>query len=429
MNFLQYKQGRLHADNVAIAELAKQYGTPLYVYSQSHIANQFMAYEQALSHRKHLVCYAVKANSNLAILSLLAKLGAGFDIVSQGELERVLKAGADPKKVVFSGVAKSVQEIERALTVGIKCFNVESEAELERINQIAEHLNKVANISLRINPDVDAKTHPYISTGLRENKFGISYQLAPAVYHKAAQLAHIQIVGIDCHIGSQLTELSPFIDAADRILALVAKLKADHITIQHIDFGGGLGVCYDDEVPPTPAALVKVLEERLDNYLRQNPDLNKDSIEILLEPGRSIVANAGALITQVEYTKHQEGNHFAIVDAGMNDLIRPALYDAWMKILAEKEPHIDDKMYSYNVVGPICESSDVLGKQRELSVAQDDLLVICSAGAYGFSMASHYNSHPRPAEVMLYETPTGQSKAKLIRAREALSDLWQGEIL
>ncbi|MWP62484.1 diaminopimelate decarboxylase [Gilliamella sp. Pas-s25] len=416
MDFLNYRHARLFVNQIAIADLAKHYGTPLYVYSADHISKQFLAYEQALTNNKHLVCYAVKANSNLAVLSLLVKLGAGFDIVSQGELERVLKAGADPKKIVFSGVAKSIVEIERALEVGIKCFNVESEAELYRIDEVAKRLNKIAPISLRINPDVDAKTHPYISTGLRENKFGISYELALDVYRKARSLANINIVGIDCHIGSQLTQLSPFLDAADRILALVDKLQSDNIIIEHIDLGGGLGVCYDNEQPPAASQLVTELKNKLTNY----PD-----IEILFEPGRSIVANSGVLITKVEYTKHQDDNHFAIVDAGMNDLIRPALYDAWMNILPEKQLQAGDESFVYNVVGPICESSDVLAYQRQLSVNQDDLLVICSAGAYGFSMASNYNSHPRPAEVMLID----EQQHKLIRERESFEDLWRGEVI
>jgi diaminopimelate decarboxylase len=416
MDVLHYYNGELLADNVAISELACQYGTPLYVYSASHITKRFLAYQDSLKNKKHLICYAVKANSNLSVLNLLVKLGAGFDIVSQGELERVLKAGADPKKIVFSGVAKSIVEIKRAIEVGIKCFNVESEPELYRINEVAQQLGKIATISLRVNPDVDAKTHPYISTGLRENKFGISYQLALDVYRKAASLNHIKIVGIDCHIGSQLTELSPFLDAADRILVLVDELKAENIHIEHIDLGGGLGVCYDNETPPSASLLVSELTAKLINY----PEL-----EIIFEPGRSIVANAGLLITKVEYTKHQDGNHFAIVDAGMNDLIRPALYEAWMRVLPAKEPKSSDKKEYYNIVGPICESSDVLAYQRELFVEQDDLLVICSAGAYGFSMASNYNSHLRPAEVMLEEG----NQHKLIRKREAFDDLWRGELV
>ena len=416
MELLHYHNGQLLADNVAISELANQYGTPLYVYSANHITQQFRAYQDSLKDKQHLICYSVKTNSNLSVLNLLAKLGAGFDIVSQGELERVLKAGGDPKKIVFSGVAKSIVEIKRALEVGIKCFNVESESELYRINQIAQQLGKIAAISLRINPDVDAKTHPYISTGLRENKFGISYQLALDVYRKAACLSHIKIAGIDCHIGSQLTELSPFLDATDRILALVDKLKAENIHLEHIDLGGGLGVCYDNETPPCASLLTAELMAKLTNYA---------DLEIIFEPGRSIIANAGILITKVEYTKHQDGNHFAIVDAGMNDLIRPALYKAWMRVLPVKEPTSSDKKECYNVVGPICESSDVLAYQRELSVAQDDLLVICSAGAYGFSMASNYNSHPRPAEIML----EGGNRHKLIRKRETFDDLWRGELV
>lgn len=415
MDFLRYENGKLLANNHSIDELANKYGTPLYVYSQDYIETQWFELDNALKGRKHLVCYAIKANSNLAILHALVKLGSGFDIVSQGELERTLKAGADPKKIVFSGVAKSVIEIERALEVGIKCFNIESEAELYRIQAVAERLNKIAPVSLRINPDVDAKTHPYISTGLRENKFGISHQLALGIYQKAAELSHIEICGIDCHIGSQLTELSPFFDAADKILALVDELTLAGIHIQHIDFGGGLGVCYDNETPPKVADLVDGLLSKLTRY----PD-----IEVLFEPGRSIVANAGFLVTKVEYIKHQDDNHFAIVDAGMNDLIRPALYEAWMRILPVKQTDAEQPIYSYNVVGPICESSDVLGKGRELAVKQDDLLVVCSAGAYGFSMASNYNSHPRPAEVLI----TGQTH-RLVRQRETFEQLWQGEIL
>lgn len=415
MDFLQYQNGKLIAQGHAIADLAKQYGTPLYVYSRDYIEQQWIEFDNALKGRKHLICYAIKANSNLALLHALVQLGSGFDIVSQGELERVLKAGADPKKVVFSGVAKSVTEIERALDVGIKCFNVESEAELERIQMVAKRLNKIAPISLRINPDVDAKTHPYISTGLRDNKFGISYQLARDVYHKAAQLSHIAIEGIDCHIGSQLTELSPFLDAADRVLNLVDQLKNDGIVIKHIDLGGGLGVCYDDEVPPKSSELVNEILKKLSAY---------SDIELVFEPGRSLVANSGILITKVEYIKHQDDNHFAIVDAGMNDLIRPALYEAWMRILPEKQTTDDAITYAYNVVGPICESSDFLGKNRQLSLQQDDLLVVCSAGAYGFSMASNYNSHPKAAEVFLEA-----SQHRLIRQRENFDMLWQGEII
>ena len=415
MDFLYYRSGKLYALDYPVEALAEQYGTPLYIYNEDYIKNRWIKYDQALNNRKHLICYAIKANSNLAILHSLAKLGAGFDIVSQGELERVLHAGADPKKIVFSGVAKSVTEIERALNVGIKCFNVESEAELYRIQAIAKQLNKIAPISLRINPDVDAKTHPYISTGLRENKFGISYQLAYDVYRAAAGLSHISIEGIDCHIGSQLTELSPFLDSADRIIALFEQLKLDGIHIKHIDFGGGVGVCYKNEQPLEIVDLVNAISEKLVNY---------PEVEILFEPGRSIVANAGLLVTKVEYTKHQDDNHFAIVDAGMNDLIRPALYNAWMNIIPVNKHESNETSYSYNIVGPICESSDVLGKNRQLAIKQDDLLAICGAGAYGFSMASNYNSHPRPAEVMI-----NSLEHRLIRKRETFQSLWDGETI
>lgn len=415
MDFLSYQNGQLFLQNNAIADLAKLYGTPLYVYNEEYIKERWLAYDNALADRKHLICYAIKANSNLAILNCLVKLGSGFDIVSQGELERVLRAGADPKKVVFSGVAKSVSEIERALTVGIKCFNVESEAELERIQSIAHRLNIIAPVSLRINPDVDAKTHPYISTGLRDNKFGVSYNLAIGIYQKAQKMSHIAIEGIDCHIGSQLTDILPFLDSAERIRALFDQLISIGITIKHIDFGGGLGVCYDDEIPPQIVDLINALKNKFADY---------PEVELLFEPGRSIVANAGLLVTKVEYTKHQDNNHFAIVDAGMNDLIRPSLYKAWMKIMPVQQPNSDDQMYDYQVVGPICESSDVLGRNRQLAVEQNDLLVICGAGAYGFSMASNYNSHPKPAEIMV-----NQLGYRLIRQRESYEMLWQGEII
>lgn len=416
MCFLNYRNGELYADGVAVATLANRYGTPLYIYSKNYIEQQYHSFSQALQQQPHLICYAVKANSNLAVLNCLAKLGSGFDIVSQGELERVLAAGGDPSKVVFSGVAKSESEIERALHVGIRCFNVESIVELDRINVVAERIGKLAPVSLRINPDVDAKTHPYISTGLKDNKFGISYPLALAAYQKASTLSHLNVVGIDCHIGSQLVELAPFLDAADRILVLVDELKKEGIRLKHIDFGGGLGVCYDDEVPPVPADLVSALNKKL---------VNHRDLEVLFEPGRVLVANAGALITRVEYLKHQDENHFAIVDAGMNTLIRPALYEAWMRILpVEQTKKAEHESYEYDIVGPICESSDFLGHQRRLTLEAGDLLVVGSAGAYGFSMASNYNSQPRPAEVMI--THTGDF---LIRQRETFADLIRGEQL
>lgn len=415
MDFLSYQNKQLFLQNNAIADLAKLYGTPLYVYNEEYIKERWLEYDNALADRQHLICYAIKANSNLAILNCLVKLGSGFDIVSQGELERVLRAGADPKKVVFSGVAKSVSEIERALTVGIKCFNVESEAELESIQSIAQRLNIMAPVSLRINPDVDAKTHPYISTGLRDNKFGISYNLAIGIYQKAQKMSHIAIEGIDCHIGSQLTEILPFLDSAERIRELFDQLLSIGVTIKHIDFGGGLGVCYDDEIPPQIVDLINALKNKFADY---------PEVELLFEPGRSIVANAGLLVTKVEYTKHQDNNHFAIVDAGMNDLIRPSLYKAWMKIMPVQQPNPDEQMYDYQIVGPICESSDVLGQNRQLVVKQHDLLVICGAGAYGFSMASNYNSRPKPAEIMV-----NQFGHRLIRQRESYEMLWQGEVI
>ncbi|QIQ21281.1 diaminopimelate decarboxylase [Zophobihabitans entericus] len=415
MNNFKYLNQELFAENVSVTQLAKQFGTPLYIYSKNYIEQQWLAFDQALAGRKHLVCYAMKANSNLAVLNILAKLGAGFDIVSQGELERVLAAGGDAGKVVFSGVAKTEAEIARALEVGVRCFNVESIPELYRINEVAKRLNKKAPVSLRINPDVDAKTHPYISTGMKENKFGISYEIALEVYKEASRLSHLSVEGIDCHIGSQLTELTPFLDAADRVLALVDSLEKEGIHIHHLDFGGGLGVCYNDEVPPTPAEFVKAILKKVENY---------PHLEILFEPGRAIVANAGLLVTHIEYLKHHEDNHFAIVDAGMNDLIRPALYESWMKIIPVSQKTNQAQSYVYNVVGPVCESSDFLGKQRELAVEAGDYLAVCSAGAYGFGMASNYNSRPKPAEIMV-----DGNKAYVIRQREKYTDLWAGEQL
>lgn len=416
MTFFHYSHQQLMAEAVSVAQLAEIYGTPLYIYSKKAIVQHWKRYETALKGRKHLICYALKANSNLAILNLLAKLGSGFDIVSQGELERVIAAGGDPNKVVFSGVAKNEAEIERALSVNIRCFNVESVPELYRINDVAKRLNKKAPISLRINPDVDAKTHPYISTGLKENKFGISYEIAEEVYKQASLLPYLRIEGIDCHIGSQLTELTPFLDAADRILALVDRLAQHNIIINHIDFGGGLGVCYQNEKPPTIQALIDALRAKL---------VGRDHLEMIFEPGRIMVADAGILVTQVEYIKHHEENHFAIVNAGMNDLVRPALYDAWMRIIPVLQPSGQmPPSFTYNIVGPVCESSDCLGKKRDLAIKQGDLLAVCDAGAYGFSMASHYNSRPRVAEVLVDE-----ENHYLIRKRETYADLWRGEYL
>ena len=414
MDFFQYKNNQLMAENLPVKQLAEQFGTPLYVYSRATLERHWHAFNNAFDEHPHLVCFAVKSNPNIAILNVMAKLGSGFDIVSQGELERVLAAGGDAGKVVFSGVAKSRQEIARALEVNIRCFNVESEAELLRINQIAGEMGKIAPISLRVNPDVDAHTHPYISTGLKENKFGVSVEQAREVYKLAATLPNIKIVGMDCHIGSQLTELQPFLDAVDRLIVLMEQLKQDGIHLKHLDLGGGLGVTYTDETPPHPTEYAKALWEKLSAF---------SELEIIVEPGRAITANAGILVTQVEYLKSNESRNFAIVDAGMNDMIRPALYQAYMNIL-EIDRTLAREEKIYDVVGPICETSDFLGKQRKLAIAQGDYLAQRSAGAYGASMSSNYNSRPRTAEVMV-----DGDKAHLIRRREVLHELWQLESL
>jgi len=412
MDFFQYKNNQLMAENLPVKQLAEQFGTPLYVYSRATLERHWHAFNNAFGEHPHLVCFAVKSNPNIAILNVMAKLGSGFDIVSQGELERVLAAGGDAGKVVFSGVAKSSQEIARALEVNIRCFNVESEAELLRINQIAGEMGKIAPISLRVNPDVDAHTHPYISTGLKENKFGVSVEQAREVYKLAATLPNIKIVGMDCHIGSQLTELQPFLDAVDRLIVLMEQLKQDGIHLKHLDLGGGLGVTYTDEAPPHPTEYAKALWEKLSAF---------NELEIIVEPGRAITANAGILVTKVEYLKSNESRNFAIVDAGMNDMIRPALYQAYMNIL-EIDRTLAREEKIYDVVGPICETSDFLGKQRKLAIAEGDYLAQRSAGAYGASMSSNYNSRPRTAEVMV-----DSDKAYLIRRREALNELWQLE--
>lgn len=412
MDFFQYKNNQLMAENLPVKQLAEQFGTPLYVYSRSTLERHWHAFNNAFGEHPHLVCFAVKSNPNIAILNIMAKLGSGFDIVSQGELERVLVAGGDAGKVVFSGVAKSRQEIVRALEVNIRCFNVESEAELLRINQIAGEMGKIAPISLRVNPDVDAHTHPYISTGLKENKFGVSVEQAREVYKLATTLPNIKIVGMDCHIGSQLTELQPFLDAVDRLIVLMEQLKQDGIHLKHLDLGGGLGVTYTDETPPHPTEYAKALWEKLSAF---------SELEIIVEPGRAITANAGILVTKVEYLKSNESRNFAIVDAGMNDMIRPALYQAYMNIL-EIDRTLAREEKIYDVVGPICETSDFLGKQRKLAIAEGDYLAQRSAGAYGASMSSNYNSRPRTAEVMV-----DGDKAYLIRRREALNELWQLE--
>lgn len=414
MDYFNYKNDQLMAEEISVKQLAQQFGTPLYVYSRATLERHWHAFDSALQGHPHLICFAVKSNPNIALLNLLAKLGSGFDIVSQGELERVLAAGGDANKVVFSGVAKSHSEIERALEVGIRCFNVESEAELLRINQVAEKLGKKAPISLRVNPDVDAKTHPYISTGLKKNKFGVSVERAREVYRLAKTLPHIQIVGMDCHIGSQLTELQPFLDSADRLLVLLEQLRQDGIELQHLDLGGGLGVRYSDETPPHPTEYACALLAKFKQY---------QELEIILEPGRAISANAGILVTKVEYLKSNEDFNFAIVDAGMNDMIRPALYQAYMEII-EADRTLDRESKVYDVVGPICETSDFLGKGRSLAIAAGDFIVQRSAGAYGASMASNYNSHPRAAEVLV-----DGDKAHLIKRRERFEELWACEQL
>ncbi|MGP1519107.1 MAG: diaminopimelate decarboxylase [Haemophilus parainfluenzae] len=409
MDFFQYKNEQLYVEDLPVKQLAEEFGTPLYIYSRATLERHWHAFDSALGEHPHLICYAVKANSNIGILNVMAKLGSGFDIVSQGELERVLAAGGEASKVVFSGVAKSRAEIMRALEVGIRCFNVESIAELHHINQIAGEMGKIAPISLRVNPDVDAHTHPYISTGLKENKFGVSVDEAREVYKLAATLPHVKITGMDCHIGSQLTELQPFLDATDRLIRLIEQLKEDGITLKHLDLGGGLGVTYTDETPPHPSDYAAALLNKLKDY---------EDLEIILEPGRAIAANAGILVAKVQYLKSNESRNFAITDTGMNDMIRPALYEAYMNIIAIDRT-LEREKAIYDVVGPVCETSDFLGKQRELAIAEGDYIAQRSAGAYGASMSSNYNSRPRTAEVLV-----DGNKAHLIRRRENLSELW-----
>lgn len=411
MTFFETRNGQLFAENVALADIAAEFGTPAYVYSRGAIEAAWKDLDAAFASREHLICYAVKANSNLAVLKVLADLGSGFDIVSGGELARVLEAGADASKVVFSGVGKTVAEIRQALEAGIHCFNVESEPELERINAVAQQMGVMAPVSLRVNPDVDAQTHPYISTGLKENKFGVDINEAPRVYARAAQMAAVNVVGVDCHIGSQLTDVQPFKDALDRVLALIDTLAEQGIQLRHIDIGGGLGICYDDEVPPTS-------EEYAQAVL---PALAGRDLTILMEPGRSIVGNAGCLLTTVEFLKPTEHKNFALVDAAMNDLIRPALYSGWHRVLpvqsSEGEP-----TEQWDIVGPVCETGDFLAKDRALALEAGDVLAVMSAGAYGFVMSSNYNSRPRPVELMV----DGDS-VRVVRERETLESLWAGE--
>ncbi|WP_288234147.1 diaminopimelate decarboxylase [uncultured Haemophilus sp.] len=414
MNHFEYKNQQLFAEDVAITDIIAEHGTPAYIYSRATLERHWHAFDNAFGTHPHLICFAVKSNSNIALLNVMAKLGSGFDIVSQGELERVLVAGGEASKVVFSGVAKSHSEIERALEVGIRCFNVESIPELYRINQVAGKMGKIAPISLRVNPDVDAKTHPYISTGLKENKFGVSVQQAREVYRLAKTLPNVKITGMDCHIGSQLTELQPFLDATDRLIVLMEQLKEDGIELHHLDLGGGLGVPYNGEEPPHPTEYTEALLAKLKNY---------PNLEIILEPGRAISANAGILVTKVEYLKSNEDRNFAIVDTGMNDMIRPALYEAYMQI-TEVNQSLDREKATYDVVGPICETSDFLGKGRELAIAEGDLIAMRSAGAYGATMSSTYNSRPQAVEILV-----DGAKAHLIKARADFADLWRLEKL
>lgn len=413
MDFFNYRNTSLYAEDCAVWELAKNYGTPLYIYSRASIERHWQVFNQAAGQQKHLICYAVKANSNLAVLNILARLGSGFDIVSKGELLRVLAAGGDAAKVVFSGVGKKIDEIAFALAQGIYCFNVESAGELERIAGVAAEMNLVAPIALRVNPDVDAGSHPYISTGLKEHKFGIAIDDARALYQDAKGLPTIAIQGIDCHIGSQLTQLPPFLDALDRVLILVKQLAASGIHLSHIDVGGGLGVCYQHETPPHPDEYAKAITDKLGG----------SGLTLVYEPGRAIMANAGIFVTKVEFLKSNQERHFAIVDGAMNDLLRPALYQAWQGIIAV-EQRDDIAARRYDVVGPVCESADFIGKDRELAIVPGDLLAVRSAGAYGFTMSSNYNSRPRVAEIMV-----DGANAHIVRQRETLEHLWQGEKL
>lgn len=413
MDYFNYRNDELYVEDISVQDIVYQHGSPCYIYSRATLERHWNAFDKAFGEQAHLICYAVKANSNIAILNLLARLGSGFDIVSLGELERVIAAGGDPKKIVFSGVGKREDEILAALKTGIRCFNVEVSGELDRINILANQLDVIAPVSFRVNPDVDAKTHPYISTGLKENKFGIDIDQALSEYRRAAAMSNVEVVGIDCHIGSQLTETRPFLDALDRVLELVNALEAEGIYLHHIDLGGGLGICYKDEQPPEPSEYILAILARLGNQ----------HYEILLEPGRAIVGNAGILVTQVEYLKTTPHKNFAIVDAAMNDLVRPSLYSAWQEIIPVTK-RSDAIEQQWDIVGPVCETGDFLGKDRALKINQGDLLAIRSSGAYGFSMSSNYNSRPRVAEIMV-----DGAKVRVIRDRERISHLWAGEHL
>jgi len=410
MDYFEYRDGTLFAEDANVKDLARDYGTPAYVYSRATLERHYKAFDEALDEVPHMVCYAVKANSNLAVLNVLARLGSGFDIVSGGELERVIAAGGDPARVVFSGVGKTPEEMKHALDVGIYCFNVESEAELEALEEVACLVGKKARVSLRVNPDVDAKTHPYISTGLKDNKFGIDINDALRVYQRAAEMPSIEITGVDCHIGSQLTEVEPFLDALDRVLALIDKLSDHNIVLSHVDLGGGLGIRYKDEEPPSPFEHGQRVAEKLKGR----------DIKVLIEPGRAIAGNAGILVTEVMYLKHNEHKNFAIVDAAMNDMMRPTLYSAWMDIVPVVEKKAETQVY--DLVGPICETGDFLGKDRELALEQGDFLAMRSAGAYGFTMSSNYNTRTRAVELMV-----DGEKVQVVREREDIKQLFDLE--
>ncbi len=413
MDHFNYKDGVLHAEQVPLPAIIEQYGTPCYVYSRATIERHWHAFDKAFAKIPHMICYSTKANSNLGVLSIFARLQSGFDIVSGGELERVLKAGGRADHIVFSGVGKSAVEIAAALEAGIRCFNVESTAEMQRIDRIAAQQNKVAPVSIRVNPDVDANTHPYISTGLKENKFGVDREEAIELFRQAREMANVRIEGVDCHIGSQLTEITPFLDALDRVLDLIEELRTLGIEIRHIDLGGGLGIRYDQESPPEPADYAQALAQQLESH----------HLELILEPGRAIMGNAGILVTRVEYIKHSAHKNFAIVDAAMNDLLRPALYNAWQKIIPVTE-NPQAPTARYDVVGPVCETGDFLGKDRELALAENDLLAVRSSGAYGAVMSSNYNSRPRAAEVIV-----DGDRVHLVRRRESYTDLFRLESL
>ena len=410
----------LHAEGVALTDIAERFGTPTWVYSRSAIEAAWSEFAQATQGRRALVCFAIKANSNLAILDLLARHGAGFDIVSGGELARVLAAGGDPSKIVFSGVGKSREEMRQALAAGVRCFNVESESELVQLDAVAGSLGLTAPISLRVNPDVDAGTHHYISTGLRDNKFGIAHDRALAAYRQARQLPNLRIEGIDCHIGSQITDVAPFLEALDRVLDLTDQLAAEGIVIRHLDLGGGLGITYRDESPPARGAMLAAVFERIDAWVSQRGLTPAQAPEVLFEFGRAMVGNAGLLLTRVEVLKRNGDRHFAVVDAAMNDLMRPAMYEAWHDIVAVAPTSAS--VETYDIVGPVCESGDWLGRDRHLALAEGDLLAILSAGAYGMSMSSNYNTRTRGAEVMVDGTT-----AHLVREREQVADLFAGE--